>query len=161
MGTLRYKIAGIPYLVASSGAAVSLTGTTSETAMATVAIPAGAMGANGIIKVTSLWTYPSSANTKTLRIRLGGLAGTAYHGYVASTTLFHHTMDIIRNRNSQSSQVSGPLNNAASFTAGSASVATGSVDTSAAQDLVLSGQLSSAAETLVLEGYTVEVIYSA
>jgi hypothetical protein len=40
-------------------------------------------------------------------------------------------------------------------------LASGSVDTSVSQDLVLSAQLANSGETVTLESYTVEVCYGA
>lgn len=159
--TVSYTKIGVPYLVKSSGVAVPLTGTTAETALATIPIPAGAMGKNGVIRVTALFSYTSSASSKTLRVRLGGIAGTAFHAVVATTSSFHQTMVMIRNRNSVSSQISAPAISATAFNTGSATVVTDSINTDSAQDLVISGQLADGADSIVLQSYFVEVIYSA
>lgn len=142
----------------TSGAAVPVTGTTSETTLGSVVIPAGAMGANGIIRVTALFSYTSSGNNKTLRVRLGGLAGTAFHQAISTTSSFHQTMVMIRNRNSVSSQVSAPLISAIAFNTGSAAVGTGSVNTANEQTLVITGQLANNSETITLEAFSVEIL---
>jgi uncharacterized protein YbjQ (UPF0145 family) len=146
-------------VLAASGVLASHTGSTSETALATIAVPAGAMGANGILRVTSLWSYTNSANTKTLRMRLGGLAGTLFMEIAATTTAYYYSQRLIQNRNSQSSQI-GQQGGTGTFTT-AANATTGTVDTSSAQDLVLTGQLASAGETITLEGYIIELKYGA
>jgi hypothetical protein len=143
-------------LLAASGVAVALTGTTNETAMATISIPAGAMGLNGGVMVKSVWSYTNSANAKTIRGRLGGIAGTTFLSFGATVTSAMSDMQRrFRNRGSASSQIcSLPVG---SFTNGgsTSAPATMAIDTAATQDVVLSGQLASAAETITLESYEV------
>lgn len=147
-----------PLILAQSAVAVPLTGTASETALATIAIPAGTIGPNGSLRITTLWSHTNSANNKTWRIRLGGIGGTAFAAVVRSTTATDHDIRIIRNRGSASSQVALTAGTGVGFgTSGSAPV-TGSVDTASAQDLVLSGQLANTGETITLEAYTVELL---
>jgi hypothetical protein len=145
-----------PRLLAASAVAVSVTGTTNETALATVAIPAGAMGLNGGLHVYTTWSMTNSANAKTPRVRLGGIAGTAFMAVGFTTAATFTDFRRIRNRNSASSQVASAASaSSAAFGATSTSVTTGAVDTSVSQDLVISGLLASAAETLTLESYEV------
>ena len=137
-----------------------LTGTASETTFATVTIPANALGPNGIIRVTAQWTYTNSANAKYTRIRLGGLAGTAFTQNTLSTTATIQVYCIIHNVNSASSQKGQPAN----YTGiGGTIVApvTASIDTTSDVDLVLTGQLTNTGESMYLESYLVEILYGA
>jgi hypothetical protein len=145
-----------PVLLAASAVAASVTGTTNETALATVTIPAGAMGLNGGVEIRTVWSVTNSANSKTPRIRLGGTSGTQFMAAVFTTTATISDIRSIRNRNSASSQV-GSIGASAASSIGSSTVAvvTGSVDTSAAQDLVISGTLANSGETITLEMYEV------
>lgn len=145
-------------ILAASAVAVSHTGNTNETVLATINIPAGAMGTNGIIRITYDWTIPSSANNKTLRARLGGIGGTAVTGTAFTTVAnaFHRTT--IANRNSASSQWSSTDRSRGTDGVSTYEIATATIDTSAAQTLVLTGQLASAAETITLESYLAELI---
>lgn len=150
---------GVWRRIAHSSVAIAHTGTTAETTLATVVIPGGSMGPNGILRVTTLWSYPTSANAKTLRAKLGG---TAFLEVAASTTVSFQGFTLIRNRNSQAIQVGAPKAHAqggAGVTAQSGT--TGTVDTSVDQNLVFSGQLGSAAETLTFESYLIEALYGA
>ena len=143
--------------LAKSNVAVPLTGTTSETAMATITLPP--LGPNSTLQVTTIWSMPSSANNKTLRVRLGGLSGTAFAAPVLTTNTGATLIATIGNRNSTSSQVGISVSNRQTDTLQTAgSVVTASVDTSASVTLVISGQLASGAETLTLESYTVQLI---
>lgn len=145
--------------LAASGVLASTTGNTTENTLATIAIPAGAMGPNGILKVTSLWSYTNSANNKTLRMRLGGAAGTVFMEIGNTTSAYYYSQRIIQNRNSASSQI-GHAGGTATFTT-STLATSGTINTANAQDLVLTGQLASAGETITLEGYIVEIKYGA
>jgi len=148
-------------VLASSAVKVDKTGDTNETALATITIPAGSMGANGILRVTTLWTHTNNANTKTWRIRLGGISGTQFATIARTTSATDGDMRIIQNRNSQSSQVAFPSTQGVGFGSSTSGVASGSIDTSAAQDLVLSAQLGVGTDTMSLERYIVEILYKA
>jgi len=142
-------------VLAASAVAVPLTGTTTETALATITIPAGALGANGWVEIEHAWSYTNSANNKTERVRLGGLAGTAFHSTVATTSASLRAHTRIANRGVANSQFGFVA--AASFGGSSAASVTGAIDTSAAQDIVISGQLANTGETITLESYTVKL----
>lgn len=148
-------------VLGASAVAATHTGDTLEAVLATVALPAGAVGANGILRVTSTWSYTNSANTKTPRIRLGGTTGSVVLGPGVTTTASLVVQRLIQNRNAQNSQVALGSANANSFASSTGAPLTTSVDLSAAQDLVFSGQLANAGETITLEAYLVEVAYRA
>lgn len=147
--------AGMTLLAASAATGMSHTGTADETALATVSIPANAMGINGGLLIYSAWSWTNSANDKIARIRFGGIAGTQYWSNTATTTVSGADMRRIRNRNSASSQVGGAANTAALVVASGSAIVTSSVNTAAAVDLVFSGQLESAGESVTLENYEV------
>lgn len=151
---------GTEYILANSGVVSSHTGTTSETTLATVTIPAGAMGPNGAVIIRVLYSWTSSANSKTPRIRFGGAAGTIYHGFTATTTTGQQMYLIIRNRNSASSQVGQP-SAYAGIGSTTAAIVTSSIDTTAAVDVLIRGILGDASETISVEGYTVSIMYGA
>ena len=52
-----------PIILAQSAVAVSKTGDTNEATLASITIPAGAMGANGSLRLTTVWS------AATLRLR--------------------------------------------------------------------------------------------
>lgn len=125
-----------------------------ETALATVTIPAGAMGLNGGLMIVSAWTFTNSANVKTLRVRLGGIGGTAFLSTGPTTNVTFMDIRHIRNRGSMSSQI-GSLSGSAPIGLTSNTFITGAIDMSVAQDLVFTGQLALNSETLTLERYEV------
>lgn len=138
-----------------SGAALSLTGTVNETTLATITVPARAMGANGILRITTLWTYTNSANNKTLRVDFGG---TDFLSNIATTTLSTQTLTMIRNRAATNSQVGFTNATFSAIGTTTGALTTASIDTTAEQSLTITGQLASSGENITLESYLVELI---
>lgn len=146
-----------PQLLAATAVAASVTGTTSETVLATVSIPPGAMGLTGAIEVRTIWSGTASANNKTYRVRLGGASGSQVLSIVLTTTPNLSDVRRLRNRNSASSQLcsaggGGPVGG---FGSTDSSIVATSINTAVAQDLVISAQLAISSETATLEGYEV------
>lgn len=144
-------------VLASSGVAASHTGDTLDTTLATVAVPAGAMGPNGALRITALWSWTNSANTKRLRFYLGGAAVSAVN---VTTNGALALQRLLQNRNSPASQVAFQTGVTNSFAVGSVA-STLSVNTSLAQDLTFTGGLVDSGETITLESYLVEMSYGA
>ena len=121
---------------------VALTGTTSETTMLTVSIPASLMNKRGKVNFIVLLSLTNNANAKTVRAKIGGQLVAAITSTNQSLLGFSGWL---LNLNSETSQKS---NSAASFT----------VDTTIANDLVITGQLANAGDTLTLTAVSLEVI---
>jgi hypothetical protein len=140
-----------PRLLAASAVAVSVTGTTNETALATVTIPAGAMGTNGGLRVIYNFSYTNNANSKTVRLKLGA---TTLRTLARTTALFDSVSDTVRNRGATNSQFVELLVYAG---VGSISIS----KTTAAEDslqqltVAITGQLAAGTDTLTLESYEV------
>ena len=133
---------------------VSLTGTTLETTLVTITIPAGLIGSSGKVKLYPLWSVTNNANNKTLRVKLGGSTGyfLQMSGYAQLSSLV-----IFRNFNSESVQkVSSGLPAGLGSTSGAFTSLT--IDTSAATTLTITGQLAVGTDTLTLESLFVEVV---
>ena len=151
-------------LIANNDAVqVSLTGTganTTETILKIVNLPA--LAANSTIDIDTLFSWTSSANTKTFRIRLGGIGGAKVAEFSETTTVQRQHKTIVRNVNSTSSQKF--FNNGTSVGYGPSGIAvnTSAIDTSVATTLVFTGQLDAAAaaalNVISYEGSTVKVI---
>ncbi|MFM0326070.1 hypothetical protein [Caballeronia glebae] len=143
-----------PLVLAQRGTPSSVTGTTTETVLATIAIPAGAIGTYGSMRVTTLWSYSNSANLKTLKVLFGGAV---LMSQTPTTTSGTHDMRLMRNRGVANSQVSG-ASGATTFGTTAGGVTATAVDTSAAQNLEIRGTLANAGETITLESYAVEIL---
>ena len=135
-------------------AAVALTGTTVETTLVTLTIPAGLIGSNGKVKLYPLWSTTNNANTKTLRVKFP--TNTVYTA-IASNTVHVAGLVIIRNFGSESVQrvSSGIL---AGLGGTTSSIAWTTINTSAATTITITGQLANSADTMTLEGLFVEIV---
>lgn len=148
--------------VAKSGVAVTHTGDTNETTLATVSLPANVMGANGSLRITSYWTFTNSANNKTLQVRCGttgnGLTGSIWGSTTQTTTRSMRMQNEIHNRNSTSSQVlmNGIGTGGWGTTINAAS--TDTADTTVARDIVFTATLANSGESITLEYYSVELL---
>jgi hypothetical protein len=149
--------------IANSATAIAHTGTTDETVLATVAIPAAAAGANGSIRVTSLWSCTNDASVKNSRHRFGasgaGTGGTAVHTGTLTSTGTYKAVTDIWNRNATNSQMSGLPNG--TFASSATALVTAAIDTTAATEIAITAQLADGADTVTLEAYRVEVLYAA
>ena len=121
---------------------VSLTGTTTETTLLTIPIKGGLIGLGGRLVESAVFAMTNNANIKTFRAKIGG--STIATG--TSSNLNSTRLDFwLLNRNNQSSQYN---NNTTSF----------AIDTSVDFDLVITGQLANAADTLTLSALTLEAL---
>lgn len=142
-------------LIAASAVAVSHTGNTNETTLATITIPAGLLGTNGGIEVRTLWAMTNNANTKLLRVRYSGAAGTAYLSQNFGGTAGAAGQTRWRNRNSTSSQIGTSQLFPNSNTILTNVPVISAVDTSAETSIILSGQLSVGTDSVTLDSYEV------
>lgn len=156
--TLAGNRIGVAYPIAQSFSVVTAPADTNEDTLATITVPANAMGANGMLRVTAMWAYTSSANNKTLRIRYSGGSGTAFFQTTQTTNAGMSATILIANTNVTNAQI-GYID-ASSTTFGGAIVTrpTAAVDTTAATTVVITGTKASAGETMQLVGYCVELI---
>ncbi len=147
------------YVLCSSGAQHSTGSDITEDILATCAIPAGTLTANGCIVVDAIWNYTNSANNKVLKVHANTDAatdGTPYLSTVVTTSSQFHTNTKLCGANSISSQVGGAQ--AGTYSANSGTVPTSSITTSGSWDIVLTGQKTSSVETLTLDEYQVVVL---
>lgn len=160
--SVRAKLNDRWQMLAQSSVAVTGPADTSENILATITVPGGAMGANGRLRIETLFTVTNDANNKILRIRLGGIGGTI----IASDTLTTggggtRGMRMVGNRNSQSSQISGMSAGSGGFGGGGTAPIATTVDTSADWTIVITGQKASAGNALILDSYCVDLLYHA
>lgn len=152
-----------PYVIAQSGTPLTVGAVTTEVVLSTVTIPGGAMGPNGMLRITSAWEVNNSANDKWPIIRVGGTGGALYLDTTMPNVVHMIRMNYVVNLNSQSSQSSLFSGFSMDSYRGSSSAdVTSSVNTASDWDLVFAGRKpTSAADTCILMAYTVEVFYGA
>jgi len=143
-----------PIKIFSLSAPFSLTNSTSVVNLATITIPAGLLGANGKLKIYPLWSTTNNANQKTLRATFGGSVCSTMTSYSVPN---NSGLLIIRNTNSESAQkTSSGL--VAGIGSSSGSIASTTIDTSAATNITITGQLAVGTDTMTLEDLFVEVV---
>lgn len=133
----------------------SVTGTTTNTQLHEVVVPAGLMSANGQLEVVCLWTYTNSANAKTLRLYFGSFGGASYISRGETTTTICQYYANIRNTNSVAAQVGLNGSYSGGIGANSGTILTSAIDTSVNQSLLFGAQLSNTGETITLKGYKI------
>lgn len=149
---VRDKIETLPQILSQSAVAASHTGDLTETTLATITLPAGAMGANGKVEIQARWSFSGTAGTKTPKIKFGGTAIIASN-VGATITAYRHNSEVA-NRNATNSQytfVDGMNSSAASLM----TTGTLAIDTTASVSITITGTLANAADTITLESYQV------
>jgi hypothetical protein len=165
-GALTVEGLGVGVVLAHSAAGLASTNTTSEEVLATVAIPAGALGANGFAVVDTSWTATNNANVKTCRVRFGasgaGTGGSAMASPAATSNVAIRFQTLIQNRNATNSQLGGTSPASGSgFSTGTAAIPTAAIDTTAATEIAITSTKATGTDTLTLEAYTVWLYYKA
>jgi hypothetical protein len=135
-------------LTAVTGSNSSFTGSTTETTLINVTVPAGSIGNNGQIVVTANWACNNSAGAKAGVVYLGGTAVGSSSSYTTSTG--GSSMNSVRNRGILTKQVSQLVGGAST----DANVYT-SIDTSVDKAITITGDTATATDHIVLEGFTV------
>lgn len=142
-------------LAATTGQA-SVTGTTSETNLGNLLIPAGALGSNGVIEIYSLWTYTNSSNNKSLILRFnttsGAISGGTMGGTssVVTTTAATQMLNIIRANNSVAAQLTWNASGTFPFTTTANAPVVTNINTAANSYINLNGILALGTETITL-----------
>lgn len=158
----EHTVTGVPDVFAQSGTAASVGAVTTETTLATISFAGGEIGPNGWVMVLTQFSVNNNANSKNLRVRLGGAAGTIFYDYNATSVVGNTRITYIINSNSQSSQKNvTPSGNSTGLGQFTGSTATATVNTAAAWDLVITGQKANSGDTITLEAYQVLVCYGA
>lgn len=145
----------------ASNVRVSHTGDSNEYTAISFTIPAGTLSANGSLHFISLFSFTSSTNAKTFRIKIG--SNVIGYWNTSSTGLAARQYHVISNRNSVSSQISA--NNGVSTGGGfavspmSAAVSTYSIDFSVSQTCTVTIQNANTGETSSIESFEVLAVY--
>lgn len=132
----------------------SVTGTLTETTLATVSLPGTLLGSDGAVRITAIFGFTGTAGIKTMRAKFGGV--TFVNSGPAVSTLSASINRTIANLTA-SSQIAIPVT-AAEGSALASSVVTGAVDTTVDQPLVITVQLANVADSATLYKLIVEVL---
>lgn len=163
-GSVSVNTGSVPYAICNSAVAVSAPADTSEDTLFTCTIPAKLMGSNGHLRIRTVTSNNNNANTKTIRIRWNGIAGTVISATAQTTATGLVNYITVTNRGNTSSQVA--LNDVSfSSVAGAIGVATitsglNSDTFGASTSIVLTCQKAVAGDTCTMESILVEIIPS-
>jgi hypothetical protein len=129
------------------------TGNTSETTLATIALPA--LGINDRVEVEWLVSYTNNANNKTFRTKLDG---TQFQQLNLTTQQSYRLQTMFQNRASASSQVALAAGiTTGGWGGGSAAATTMTVDTSTSKNITITVHLASGTDSATLESYNINV----
>jgi hypothetical protein len=149
---------GLPVLLASSFVAVSGAADTNENTLATIAVPAGTFGSNGVIRLFMKLLTNNNANVKTWRVRFSGIGGTAIYTQAAANGTDGYITLYLAAKNSTSAQVSMATGIYAGIAGISTAEITTAVDSTAASTIVITATKATASDTMTLTGYVAEYI---
>ena len=151
----------IGLVIAKSAPGTSITGSTSETVLANIRIPANTLASNGRIIIRTFWQFTGTAGTKTRKIYLNTAAtagGTTYMSVAGgSTDLGAQYYTVIQEAGATNSQIGGVITGL-SGAASTSALPTSSIDDTADMYVVITATLGSAADTATLAAYSVEII---
>lgn len=133
------------------------TGDTTDRVGPLITVPAGAMTANAVLRMSTGWSATNNADLKTATIKVGATA--IIPGMTLASTLAVEAQHTLRNQGVVNSQVGVP--NAATFfgitSATSARIFT-SIDFSSSQNLSVVIGHGTATDNAILEGYMFEIL---
>lgn len=141
--------------VVANKTGTALTGTTAETEIGTYTLPAGILGATGMVRVTAFYSMVGTAGTKAPRIKFGG---SAFVGNTnAANVLSQSLIGLVINKTA-GTQTCTALGSATGLGAVVSSSLSLAVDTTAPVVIQFTGQLGSAADSITLDRYIIEVV---
>lgn len=138
----------------------AFTGDTTERVAVTIALPAGAMGANGVLDLYSNWATNATAGTKTARLRWDGASGTAFLSNAFSTDVWVEMRTVIRNSASATVNKGGSVGVSSGVGARATSPSYTAINSAVATTIVLSLVKATATDNAILEGYDFRVMYA-
>lgn len=153
------SVLGLGYVLGRGPAAapVPLTGTTVDTSLASVVIPGGLLGPMGLLRITAMYSTTGSAANKRIGMILGGNDLAA--GVTLSTAGAFATMKQRMLQNTGEGRQAF-WNSWGEFGNNVGAPGLGAVDTTVDQTLDFRAMLSSGADSITLEFWTVEVFPS-
>ena len=131
-----------PTILYNLATPIVLTNTTLQTTLLTITIPAALMGSIGRITMLSFFALTNNANNKTLRAAVGANQINVQGAASMAATGFNFWL---LNLNSATAQ----RNNSSALFA---------IDTTASMDLIITGQLANATDSMTLNTLTLELI---
>lgn len=149
---VAYPMGGSVISVSSDNIAKPLTGTLTETVLATISVgPPPTLNAGLVIDTQ--WSFTGATQAKNVVIRLNGTQ--FQNASIAAGQASARQNTIIRSRNSRTSQIAQANGTSTSFGSGTGASNVQSIDWTVARNLTICGKLNDVGETMTLEGYTI------
>jgi len=164
--TLTGTVTSSQYVATAGAVTLTGTGSTTETNLAALTIPGGAMGTNGQVQVNCLFSRPTSqTDAATVQFRFNPTSGSTFGGPAGTASIpaadsAAQTLMIVSNNNSASAQVLFSGNPTAPFGAQVAAIGTLTVNTGSATYINVNGTLGITSDTLILEHCQMIVVHS-
>lgn len=159
-GTLYYTKSQTMAIPIQDGVQHSHTGNTNATVVFSDTLPANSITAYGKFKVESLWTSNNSVGTKTCTVymrNVGGSDTSISSATLSSTTIVGHAVNVIRMRNSLTSQISYSTGIAAGYGTTTAATKAYTIDFAQPVIFTFSITLGTGTDNAALEGCSVEI----
>lgn len=148
-------------VLGQSGAAVSHTGDTTETVLATIAVPANLLGKNGRVDIRATFSKTGTAGACLCKGYFGlsgaGITGTLIaSNNIGATTLTMVGLAAFANDNAANAQSFLPAQNwVLPYNTSTSAIGSSAVDTSQACEIAISGKLANSGDTIALVSYQV------
>ncbi len=140
------------------GATAAVAGTAGYETLFTFQLPANSLGTNGCLFFHIVSTFTSSANSKALRVQIGGSTVQECNYFnTGQSGLMHFAW---KNRGATNSQIAG-LNGSVGAFSGASSTAlfTSAIDTTVAQTVNVQMLKANAGETVTLQGVVAQAVF--
>jgi len=162
--TLNQTFLGQQFLLAQSSTPFNIPANTNENILASVEIPAYTLGINGLITITGTLLCTNNSNVKTLRVRFGDgtlnntTCPVVFQGSLASSSYTQFNCQI---GNSGSTGNQSIVSNYIKDTTPSGiSATTSNIDTTINKYVVITGQKTTAGDTLEVLNYNFQITQS-
>ena len=117
------------------------------------------MGANGVVRVTTFWSFTNNANAKTISVYFGGTGGTDYLALVGASVGTAKAITHIGNANATNSQVGSSFEfRGTAQLQNDANTVTSAQDTTGAVDIAIAVLKATGTDTITLVAYIVELL---
>lgn len=147
------RFSTVPTTLANEQSSVSVTGTTSETTLRTLQIPANLIGPRGYLRVHIHGSFTGAAGNKTVKLKLGSSAAVSQTW--TGGTSWHFSGELSNTGSTGTQRTTGTLNRASDGIMQSYTSLINQ-DTTTDLNLTVTGQLANAADTITSTAFTVE-----
>ncbi|SIO58382.1 hypothetical protein [Paraburkholderia phenazinium] len=148
------QLGSVANVFGQSGRPTSVTGTTAETVLASIVIPAGKLLPHGRLSIWATSTSTNNANVKTVKVKVNGTVLGAAAAIASTATQTYHA-DMVNGGNTQQNYGQIVTNAGTSTSQAGAAMA---LDTTQPLTVQITGQLATSTDNITLNAYSVEIM---